>query len=210
MRALALLVLAVALSAFGAVVADSTQPAAPRDSLSRAVEDARGALAYSGRGYEGAAERFRDLTALDGGALERAYDTQAALYREQSAAAARVRARVDEVEAAGQALFAEWEAELGQYAADSLRAQSRARFGEARQRYDRMLAAMREAERAAAPALAALRDRTLALKHALNARAVGALDGTATAVRVEADAVREATARAVAEADRFLAGPEAN
>lgn len=190
----AALVAALGLTAF-AVTSDSTVTPAPDPTA-----------ASSSRGEADAATRFRELVPLDAADLEAAARAQSDAYRRQAAAADGLKTRVDAMEAAGQALFAQWETELATYADDSLRTRSRAQLDAARTAFATRLAAMRAAQQATAPALAALHDRALALNHALDARAVGALDGAAATLQTDAAQVQRATEAATADADRALAG----
>lgn len=152
-----------------------------------------------------AASRFRTLVGLQAADLERAYRAQDAAYDRLAADVAALRTRIADVDSAGRALFAEWDAELAEMGGETLRAASQVRRDSAQARFDRHLAGMREAEAAAAPALADLRDHTLALKHTLDARAVSALDGTATSVETEANRLLQEAERAADRAEHALA-----
>jgi len=191
-------VAALALTAF-AVAADSTET----DSTATPPPAATAAPTTADTS---AAARYRTLVRPDAAGLERAAREQTAAYERQAAAAAALTARVDAVEAAGRALFAEWEAELGRYTNDSLRTLSRERLDEARTRHDSLVTTMRASAQGTAPALAELQDRALTLRHALDARTVGALGTTATSVQTDATAIRTATQAAVTAADRALGG----
>lgn len=152
-----------------------------------------------------ASSRFRALVGVTGGNLEQTYAAHAARLQQQTASAEALRRRVAALDSSGQALLTEWEGEISAIGSDSLRRLSQVRLDSARAGHARQVAAMRRAETTAAPALAALRDRTLALKHALNARAAAGLGTAATTVTSDATRIRQETERAVAEADRALA-----
>ena len=153
-----------------------------------------------------ASSRFRALVGASGGDLERTYQAHAARLRQQTAASQALGRRIAALDSTGQALLAEWEGEIATIGNDSLRRLSQVRLDSARAGHARHLSAMRDAETTAAPALAALRDRTIALKHALNANATAALSTAATTARTDAARIRQENERAVAEADRALAG----
>ena len=196
----AALAAALGLTAF-AVVADTTET--PADSTAAPATTPGTAQAAP---PADASARFRALVGATTGNLEGIARTQATAYERQAAAAERLKVRVDSMESAGQALFAEWETELAAYTSDSLRTQSRTRLDSARTVFAERIAVMRQAQEASAPALAQLHDRSLALNHALDARAVAALNGTATTFQTEAAQLQRSTEAATADATRALAG----
>lgn len=175
-----------------------------RDLLQRRVEKAQDAQNETKEQFASALDRFRATVQVQGGELEERYD---ALHRELERCAARsdgLRERIDEVEDVAEALFDEWEKELDQYQRADLRAASAKRLEATRARYRPMLAAMKRAQRRVEPVLAAMRDIVLALKHQLNAKAIGSIRSELTSVEREVDALIEAMNSSIEQAAQFL------
>jgi hypothetical protein len=121
-----------------------------------------------------------------------------------------VRSRIRDVESVAEALFAEWQRELGQYSSASLRAKSEQQLRQTRARYGEMLGAMKRAEARLEPALQPLRDQVLFLKHNLNARAVAGLKGEVAKIDAQVNRLVAELDAAIAEANRFIADLEKN
>lgn len=175
-----------------------------RDILVDRVEEARDAQDEASEQFADALEQFRSVVNFDGGDLEGIYDRLNSEYESSVAEAGRVSERIDSVGSVAEDLFEEWEDELGEYKRADLRRNSEKLLKDTQRRYQQMMAAMRRAERTMDPVLEAFQDQVLALKHNLNARAIGAL-------RNELDGIERDTARlitemqkAIAEADAFI------
>jgi hypothetical protein len=106
------------------------------------------------------------------------------------------------------ALFSEWETELGQYSSADLRRKSEAKLTQTKTRYKDMLGAMNRAEQRIDPVLRPLRDQVLYLKHNLNARALAAIKGELVKVDVQVDRLVRDMNRSIAEADKFIQAME--
>ena len=72
-----------------------------------------------------------------------------------------------------------------------------------------MIKAMRQAEKSVSPVLAALRDQVLYLKHNLNAKAIGALQGEVRDVEQDVASLLQSMERSMQESKRFIAELEA-
>ncbi len=175
-----------------------------RDILVDRVEEARDAQDDASEQFADALEQFRSVVNFDGGDLEEVYDRLNSEYERSRAEAGEVSSRIDAVESVAEDLFDEWEEELDQYSRADLRRNSESLLRDTRRRYGQMMKAMRRAEGSMDPVLEAFEDQVLALKHNLNARAIGAL-------RNELDSIERDTARlisemqkAIAEADSFI------
>lgn len=175
-----------------------------RDILSSRVEDARDAQEEAKAEVVDALTAFSQTVNFEGGELEARYKSLAGHLSDSEAAAQAVRDRIEAVDDVGEALFSEWEDELGQYRSASLKARSRQQLVDTRRAYDRMLAAMRRAESRLEPALGTLRDQVLFLKHNLNARALGALRGEVDRVDAQVKRLVAEINKAVAEANGFI------
>ncbi|MBT3815870.1 MAG: DUF2959 family protein, partial [Methylococcales bacterium] len=103
---------------------------------------------------------------------------QAQQQFEQSAEIAEeVSARINAIENVAGALFEEWQDESEQFTNAKLKRQSQQKLRETASRYKTLIRSMHKAEDRMQPVLAALKDNTLYLKHNLNAKAIGALQG---------------------------------
>ena len=175
-----------------------------RDILVGRVEKARDAQEAAGEEFRSALDRFREVVSVEGGDLEAKYETLRKAFDRSEARADAVSQRIRGVEDVSEALFDEWERELGQYSSASLRAASRQKLAETRRLYKELIQTMRRAEKQMDPVLDAFQDQVLFLKHNLNARAVASLRPELG--RIEADVerlIREMEA-SIREADAFI------
>ena len=176
-----------------------------RDILASRVVSARDAQQDAKEEITDALTEFGRVVGYEGGDLEAQYRKLAARLEDSENAAETLRTRIDEVESVAEALFAEWQRELGQYSSASLRANSEQQLRQTRARYGEMLGAMKRAEGRLEPALQPLRDQVLFLKHNLNARAVAGLKGEVARVDAQVNRLVAELDAAIAEANRFIA-----
>ncbi len=168
-----------------------------RDILVDRVEEARDAQDDAAEQFASALDQFRSIVEIDGGELEKTYDRLNSEYERSVARADEVSGRIDSIENVAEDLFEEWEEELEQYSSATLRANSAGMLRDTKSRYRGLMSAMRRAEAAMPPVLEAFRDQVLALKHNLNARAIGAL-------RNELDSIERDTASLIAEMQKAI------
>lgn len=176
-----------------------------RDILSSRVKSARDAQQEAKEEIKDALTVFSETVNYSGGKLEAQYKALGGQLEDSEAAAEEVRERVRDVESVAKALFDEWQRELSQYNNADLRRRSEQQLAGTRERYARMISAMKAAEQRLEPALRPLRDQVLFLKHNLNARALASLQGEVAKVDVQVDRLVADIEKAVAEADRFIA-----
>jgi len=179
-----------------------------RDILVDRVEEARDSQDEAKEQFKSALERFSAVLHFDGGDLEDKYRQLDKEYQRSLERAEEVRERIDSVEDVAEALFAEWEKELGQYSRADLRRSSEKKLRETRSHYERLIRAMRRAEKSMDPPLAAFQDQVLYLKHNLNARAIASLKGELTAVKSDIGILVRDMEKSIAEADAFIKGLE--
>lgn len=175
-----------------------------RDLLVSSVREARAAQQDAKKQFESALQQFIAATNFSGGALEQQYNKLKSAYEDSEARANAVRKRVAEVERVANDLFAEWKNELKQYADPELRRASQRQLEATRARYDKLIAAMKRAEKKLDPVLAAYRDRVLFLKHNLNARAIASLRDERTKVEADIGSLIADMNRSISEADSFI------
>lgn len=177
-----------------------------RDILVSRVNDARDEQQRTAKQIRSTLENFRTVVNFSGGDLERQYNLlQLDLDRSEKRALA-VRERITAVQQVADALFVEWEGELGHYSNAALASSSREQLRETRVRYERYLAAMLRAESKLEPVLRPFRDQVLFLKHNLNARAVASLQAEVVAVQGNVEILIREMEHSMREADQFLQG----
>jgi hypothetical protein len=175
-----------------------------RDILVDRVEDSRDAQLDAEEQFQSALEQLSALTNFDGGDLEKMYNRVSDEYEDAEEAAAEVRERIDGVEDVADALFREWEEEIGQYSSAKLKADSQAKLRETKGRYDGMITAMRRSEAKMDPVLAALKDNVLYLKHNLNARAVASLKVELGDIEQDIEALIQEMRRSIDASNAFI------
>jgi len=177
---------------------------AKRDILSSRVKSARDAQEDAKKDIQSALEQFGNVVSYQGGDLEATYKKLSGELESSEDSAETVRKRIRDVESVADALFSEWETELGQYSSADLRRKSEAKLTRTKSRYKNMLAAMNRAEQRIDPVLRPLRDQVLYLKHNLNARALAAMKGELLKVDAQVDRLVQDMNRSIAEADKFI------
>jgi hypothetical protein len=177
---------------------------AKRDILVHRVEKARDSQQEAKQQFKSALEQFTALTGFKGGSLEEKYNSLNAEFERSEARANEVRKRIDDIENVSEALFAEWQNELGQYQNQALRRSSQQKLTATRQRYEQLIAAMKKAESTMDPVLAVFRDQVLFLKHNLNAQAIASLKGELGNLNSEISSLIKSMEASIREADAFI------
>lgn len=175
-----------------------------RDILVKRVGKARDAQQETQAVFQDALEQFGSVVQFDGGDLQKQYDKLSAELERCEGRAEAVRTRVDDVDRVARDLFREWAAEARQFQNAAYRRDSEAKLRDTQRNYDRMLAAMRNAEGKIAPVLSVFRDQVLYLKHNLNARALASLQDESARIEMDVNALIKDLTAAIAEADRFI------
>ena len=181
---------------------------AKRDILSSRVKSARDAQEDAKKEIQSTLEQFGKVVSYEGGDLESTYKKLNGELESSEDSAKAVRKKIVDVESVADALFSEWEQELGQYSSADLRRKSQAKLTQTKTRYKDMLAAMKRAEQRIDPVLRPLRDQVLYLKHNLNARALAAIKGELVKVDAQVDQLVKDMNRSIAEADKFIQSME--
>ncbi|MBH0208934.1 MAG: DUF2959 domain-containing protein [Nitrospira sp.] len=210
-----LLIAILSLLPFGLASCDKTYLAtmekmgyAKRDILSTRVKSARDAQEDAKQEIQTTLEQFGKVVAYEGGDLEATYKKLNSELENSEDSAEAVRKKISDVESVADALFSEWETELGQYSSADLRRKSQAKLTQTKNRYREMLGAMKRAEQRIEPVLKPLRDQVLYLKHNLNARALSAIKGELVKVDAQVDQLVKDMNRSIAEADKFIQSME--
>lgn len=176
-----------------------------RDILVDRVEEAQQSQEEAQQQFKSALEQFSSLIKFDGGDLQRVYEATDSEYQACSAAAEDVSQRINSIEAVAEALFDEWQDELEQYSNAKLKQDSARKLATTRTQYNGLLKTMRRAEQTMQPVLASLKDNTLYLKHNLNAKAIGALQGEFNTVQRDINRLITEMNKAIAQSEQFVA-----
>jgi hypothetical protein len=175
-----------------------------RDILVDRVEDARDSQADTREEVLAAYEELNILIGEEGGELERQYKRLNRKVERSKDAIEELDdhlAAIDEVSAD---LFEEWEEELAEYNSAALRADQEQKLRESRRQFTSLRQRMQVARDRVDPVMAVLNDNVLYLKHSLNARALDALRGEATALEGKVDALIADMQVAIDEANAFI------
>lgn len=175
-----------------------------RDILVDRVEDAKDYQEDAQQQFSSALDEFSQLINFNGGELQDVYTQLKDQFEASEDSAASVSDSIDKVENVAQALFDEWQQELGRYTNKTLQRDSQRKLKDTQRRYQSLLNAMRKAERKMEPVLSALRDNVLYLKHNLNASAIGALQGEFNGIRKEINQLVTEMNKAIAESNKFI------
>jgi len=179
-----------------------------RDILVDRVEDARDAQQEGKQQFQSALEQFSKELGFDGGDLEVKYKKLNIEYEESVNKADAVRDRIAKVEDVGEALFKEWKDELTQYTNDKMRISSERKMKQTRARYDKLVSAMKRAEKKMDPVLAAFKDQVLYLKHNLNAKAIASLHEELGGIKSDIHSLIKEMEKSIKEADSFIGSME--
>jgi hypothetical protein len=175
-----------------------------RDILVSRVDKARDSQQDTQEVFKDALEQFGSVVKFDGGNLEKQYNKLSAQLERCEGRAEAVGTRIDEVDRVAQDLFREWKAEAKQFKNAEFRRDSEAKLRETQVNYNRMLAAMRNAESKIEPVLSVFRDQVLYLKHNLNAKALDSLGDESAQIETDVNGLLKDLSAAIAEADRFI------
>lgn len=186
------------------LVAERVFGQAKRDQLVSRVKDARDQQEAAKQQFASAFDEFKAVTGATDTDLEAKYKKIQKEYDRSESKAEGVRTRIADVERVASALFKEWEAELAQYSSANLKQASERELTQTKDRYARLIGAMKGAEGKMTPVLAAFKDQVLYLKHNLNARAIAALQGNVDQLQGEIGTLINEMEASIAEANSFI------
>jgi chromosome segregation ATPase len=176
-----------------------------RDILIDRIESAQEAQEEGQEQFKSALEQFQAVVNFDGGELQDVYEKLNDEYEDSVDAAETITDRIDSVESVANALFDEWQEELGEYSNERYRRDSERQLKETQRRYNRLVASMRKAERSIEPVLTTLKDNVLFLKHNLNARAIASLKNELGTVNKDVANLVATMQSAIDESNAFIA-----
>lgn len=175
-----------------------------RDILVSDVQKARDSQEEAKEQFKTAFEQFSTVLNFKGGALQDKYEKLNAEYERSESKAQAVHDRIASVENVSEALFDEWEIELGQYSNASLHRTSQQKLDQTRTQYSQLIKAMKRAEKKMVPVIAAFKDQVLFLKHNLNAQAIASLKQELVSVEDDISSLIKDMEKSIKEADSFI------
>lgn len=175
-----------------------------RDIMLDRVEEAQTAQEDAQEQFTSALDQLSQLINFDGGDLAEQYEITNDNYEASKAAAEDVAARIDSVESVADALFEEWQGEINEYGSASLKRQSQTKLNTTERQYVSLIKSMRKAQGRMDPVLSALKDNSLYLKHNLNARAIGALQGEYKTIKQDVEVLIKEMNKSIAQSQEFI------
>ncbi|WP_110457630.1 DUF2959 domain-containing protein [Shewanella algidipiscicola] len=175
-----------------------------RDIMVDRVSDAKESQQEAQEQFSSALEEMQTLLNHDGGDLQSAYNKAKEEYEASQEAADEVSSRINKVEDVAEALFDEWQTEIGEISKASLRRNSEAKLRETQRSYTQLMRTMRRAEGKMAPILTAMKDNMLYLKHNLNAQAIGAIKGEFASLQTDIASLINEMNKSIAESTQFI------
>ncbi|MFQ3248652.1 DUF2959 domain-containing protein [Glaciecola sp.] len=175
-----------------------------RDILVDRVEDAQDSQKDAQEQFASALDEFSALINFDGGELEDVYNNLSDQLEVSKESAESVRERINKVESVAQALFEEWADEIEMISSANLKRDSKRKLSETKRKYASLLKSMRKVEQSMDPVLIALQDNVFALKHNLNANAIGALQGEFNSIKQDVGSLIKEMNTAIAQSDEFI------
>ncbi|MGG7093288.1 DUF2959 domain-containing protein [Shewanella indica] len=179
-----------------------------RDIMVDRVKDAKESQQEAQEQFSSALEEMQTLLNHDGGDLEKAYNKAKDEYESAQEAADDVSNRINKVEDVAEALFDEWQGEIGEISKASLRSKSQAKLKETRRSYEQLIRSMRRAESKMPPILTSMKDNMLYLKHNLNAQTIGAIKGEFASLQSDISGLIKEMNKSIDESNRFIAAME--
>lgn len=175
-----------------------------RDIMVDRVKDAKESQEDAQKEFSSALEEMQALLNHDGGNLEKAYNKAKDEYESAQSAADNVSNRIKKVEDVAEALFDEWQDEIGEISKASLRRNSEAKLKETRRAYGQLIKSMHRAESKMPPILTAMKDNMLYLKHNLNAQAIGAIKGEFASLQTDISGLIKEMNKSINESNKFI------
>ena len=175
-----------------------------RDIMVDRVVDAKESQQDAQEQFKSALEEMTALINFDGGDLEEQYNIIQEQYEDSKKAAELVSSRIEKIEGVSDALFEEWQEELEEISSANLKRESSTKLKQTERRYRSLIKSMRKAESKMAPVLSALKDNSLFLKHNLNAKAIGALQGEMVSIKKDVKALVKDMNAAIEQSQKFI------
>lgn len=175
-----------------------------RDLLKKEVENARDEQKEATEEFKDALEKLKTLYKVEKGPFDDAYENLSASYEDAKKQAAEVSSSIKKVETVAGDLFLEWEKEMNEIQTPELKVQSAQSLNLTKKKYSEMIVVLKASEKRIQPILSKLKDHVLFLKHKLNAKAIGSLQGESMRIQVQIEQLVEDINKAIKAADQFI------
>lgn len=175
-----------------------------RDIMLDKVEDAQTAQQDAQKQFKSALAQLTELIQYDGGDLAAQYELINDQYQESQSAAETVTKRIEAIETVAEDLFDEWRSEIDEISSSSLKYKSGKILRDTERNYEKLIKSMHRAETKMAPVLTALKDNSLFLKHNLNAKTIGALQGEYQSIKRDIESLVVDMNKAITQSQQFI------
>lgn len=175
-----------------------------RDILIDRVESASDSQQEAQQEFKDALTHLSTLINFEGGDLVEQYELSQSHFNASKSSADDVSDRIEAIENVADALFEEWQDEIAIYSSASLKAQSEAKLKATQRKYRSLIKTMYKAEQRMGPVLSALQDNVLFLKHNLNAKAIGALQGEYQEIKRDVQRLIDDMNTAISQSNTFI------
>lgn len=175
-----------------------------RDILVDRIEDTSKTQEETKKQFQSAYEELASLIKVDDGGLEKKYKRMAKAVKASEDKADELEGRIKSVDEVANALFNEWQQEIGEYQSASLKSASQKNLNSTKQRYAAIYKKMQASQQRVEPVLKVLQDNTLYLKHNLNARAVNSLSSEVLVIEDKVALLIEQMEASINESKSFI------
>lgn len=175
-----------------------------RDLLRNRVEDTKEEQEELQKELKDALTQIKELYGLDSTKLEKAYYRMQDSYDDAQEQAEAVQKRIVRVESVGGDLFKEWDEEIKTLKNPTYRNDSKAKFKQSKERYEKMLKTMHQAEKRVEPVMVRLHDQVIYLKHNLNAQALGSLKKEMASIEKDIGSLIQDMEKSIKAGDEFI------
>ena len=177
-----------------------------RDILVNRILDGKKAQEQAADQFKTALEAFVEVTKFDGGELEKSYKKLNKELERAEDRAKKVSDQIESIDKVARDLFKEWEKEIGEMSNGRLKTESNRLLSDSRSRHEQLIRQMQASEKKMQPVLTAFRDQVLFLKHNLNSKAIGSLKKSAIEIDNEVGLLIKEIEKSNQQADKTIAG----
>jgi hypothetical protein len=175
-----------------------------RDILVSRVKDSKKDQQQAKEQIKTTMESFQELTAFQGGSLEKSYKKLNDEYERSQGQANKLHDRINSIDQVGNDLFSEWQKEINEMGNPKLKSRSSALLRDAKDRQAIYMKSMRKTESQMTPVLNSFRDQVLFLKHNLNSKAIGSLKSTSARIDTDVTTLMQSMDASIEEADKLI------
>jgi hypothetical protein len=175
-----------------------------RDLFKGEVEDVKEEQEETSEAFKDALTHLQEIYQVDGGKLEKQYNSLKNSFDEAAEKAKNVGQRILKLNTVAEDLFAEWQKEIQEISSPELRSKSSSKLDETRKNYHKFYDQLKTSERRMLPVLARMKDQVLFLKHNLNAQTISGLKAESVTIQNDMAKLIVEMEKSIAEADNFM------